>query len=140
MTAKEYLEQAYNLNQRVNSKLEQVAALKNLTTKCNVTLDSMPNNSSKEGLTTAATGCIISALQEEINTDIDRLVSLEREIMTAIEDIENADCRKLLENRYLCFMSWKQIAIQMNYSIGNVFKIHKKALTFVVIPKVDSFG
>ena len=33
MTAKDYLTQAYRIDQRINSKLEQVASLRELTTK-----------------------------------------------------------------------------------------------------------
>ena len=33
MTAKEYLGQAYRLDQRINSKLEQIRSLRDLTTK-----------------------------------------------------------------------------------------------------------
>ena len=33
MTAKEYLGQAYRIDQRINSKMEQVAALRSLATK-----------------------------------------------------------------------------------------------------------
>lgn len=42
MTAKEYLSQAYRLDQRINSKIEQVASLNDLATKCTSTLTGMP--------------------------------------------------------------------------------------------------
>ena len=38
MTAKEYLGQAYRLDQRINSKLEQVLSLRELTTKATATM------------------------------------------------------------------------------------------------------
>jgi hypothetical protein len=44
MTAKEYLEQAYRLDQRINSKLEQVASLNELASKATSTLTGMPKN------------------------------------------------------------------------------------------------
>ena len=44
MTVKEYLGQAYRLDQRINSKLEQVASLNELATKCTSTLTGMPRN------------------------------------------------------------------------------------------------
>ena len=37
MTAKEYLGQAYRLDQRINSKLEQVGSLSDLATKVTTT-------------------------------------------------------------------------------------------------------
>ena len=44
MTAKEYLGQAYRLDQRINSKLEQVGSLSDLATKVTTTLSYMPKN------------------------------------------------------------------------------------------------
>ena len=42
MTAKEYLSQAYRLDQRIDSKIEQVASLNDLATKCTSTMTGMP--------------------------------------------------------------------------------------------------
>ena len=42
MTAKEYLDQAYRLDQRINSKLEQVLSLRDLTTKATATMSDTP--------------------------------------------------------------------------------------------------
>lgn len=42
MTVKEYLGQAYRLDQRINSKLEQLESLNGLATKCTSTLTGMP--------------------------------------------------------------------------------------------------
>lgn len=135
MTAKEYLSQAYRLDQRINSKLEQVQSLNALATKCTATLTGMPRNPNRATSAMAdAVGKIID-LQAEINSDIDRLVDLKREIVTTIKSIGSPEYQTLLEKRYLCFLSWEQIAVDMNYSIDNVFKAHRKALSFVPAPK-----
>ena len=47
MTAKEYLGQAYRLDQRINSKLEQVLSLRDLTTKATATMSDMPGGGSR---------------------------------------------------------------------------------------------
>ena len=49
MTAKEYLGQAYRLDQRINSKLEQVSSLNDLATRVTTTLTGMPRDSSRSG-------------------------------------------------------------------------------------------
>ena len=46
MTAKEYLSQAYRIDQRINAKLEQVMALRALATKATGTLSDMPRSDS----------------------------------------------------------------------------------------------
>ena len=46
MTTKEYLSQAYRIDQRINSKLEQVASLRALATKATSTIsDNLPSGS-----------------------------------------------------------------------------------------------
>ena len=81
MTAKEYLQQARFLDQRIDSKIAQVASLNDLATKCSATLTGMPRNPNRGGSTMADAVCKIVDLQAEINRDIDRLVDLKREIM-----------------------------------------------------------
>ena len=46
MTAKEYLGQAYRLDQRIDAKLEQVSSLRALATKATATISDMPRSSS----------------------------------------------------------------------------------------------
>lgn len=133
MTAKEYLGQAYRLDQRINSKIEQVASLNELATKCTSTITGMPRNPSPSVSPMAdAVGKIID-LQSEINRDIDKLVDLKRDMVRIIKAVGNTECQTLLELRYLCFKTWEQIAVDMGYTIDNVFRIHRKALSLVVI-------
>lgn len=128
MKAKEYLGKAYRLDQRINSKLDQVASLNELATKATSTLSDMPKNPNKAISTMENTICKIIDLQDEINKDIDRLVDLKIQIVTTIKNIENKEYQTLLEKRYLCFDTWEQIAVDMNYSIRWVHNIHGKAL------------
>ena len=74
-------------------------------------------------------------LEAEINSDIDTLVDLKQSIMRIIKRVSNPEYQTLLELRYLCFKTWEQIAIDMNYGIDNIFKLHKKALAMVVLPE-----
>ena len=134
MTAKEYLSQAYRLDQRINSKLEQVASLNELATKCTSTLTGMPRNPNRSTSTMAdAVGKIID-LQAEINRDIDRLVDLKREMVTVIKAVGNTEHQTLLELRYLCFKTWEQIAVDMGYTTRNIHLLHKKALEMIALP------
>ena len=128
MTAKEYLSQAYRLDQRINSKLEQVESLNELATKCTATLTGMPRNPNRATSTMAdAVGKIID-LQAEVNDDIDALVDLKRDIVTLIKSVSDPEYQTLLEKRYLCFMTWEQIAVDLRYSIHHLYKLHNLAL------------
>lgn len=135
MTAKEYLSQAYRLDKRIDSKIEQLKSLNLLATKCTSTLSDMPKSQSAGNSRLEDTVVKIVDLQEEINRDIDSLVDLKRDIVRTIKSVQNPEYQIILELRYLCFKTWEEIAVQMNCSIDNVFKIRKNALKSVVIPK-----
>ena len=135
MTAKEYLSQAYRLDKRIDSKIEQLKSLNLLATKCTSTLSDMPKSQSISNSRLEDTVVKIVDLQEEINMDIDSLFDLKRDIVKTIKSVQNPEYQIILELRYLCFKTWEEIAVQMNCSIDNVFKIRKNALKSVVIPE-----
>lgn len=128
MKAKEYLSQAYRLDQRIDAKIEQVMSLRNLAAKATSTLsDAVPSGTRNVHRMEDIIIKIID-FENEINADIDRLVDLKREIMRVIKALPNPEYRTLLELRYLCFKPWEQIAVEMGYSIDNVYKLHRMAL------------
>ena len=131
MTAKEYLGQAYRLDQRIDAKIAPVASLNELATKCTATLTGMPRNPNHGSSTMADAVCKIIDLQEEINRDIDRLVDLKRDIVEIIKAVNNSEYQILLEKRYLCFHTWEQIAVDMHYSGQGILKLHDRALDVV---------
>lgn len=131
MTAKEYLNQAYRLDQRINSKLEQVMSLRDLTRKATATMSDMPGSGTRNVYKMQDIIVKIVDLENEINADIDQLVDLKREMVTIIKSISDPECQTLLELRFLCFKTWEQIAVDMNYGIDNIYRLCRKALKLV---------
>ena len=72
ITVKEYLSQAKFLDQRINSKIQQVAALNDLATKATSTLTGMPRNPNHATSSMEDVIAKIIDLQAEINNDIDK--------------------------------------------------------------------
>lgn len=135
MTTKEYLVQAYRIDQRINSKLEQIVSLRELATKATSTLSDSPPSGTRNLHSMEGIIAKMIDLEREINHDIDTLVDLKREIMSIIKRINNPEYQTLLELRYLCFKTWEQIAVNMGYSIQNAYKMHDRALESVAILK-----
>lgn len=128
MTAKEYLEQARYLDMRIDSKLEQVSSLNDLATKCTAVMTGMPNSPSKSTSQMADTISKIVDMENEINSDIDRLVDLKEEVTGVINSVENSEYRTLLEKRYLCFKQWEDIAVEMSCNVRWIYRLHGRAL------------
>jgi hypothetical protein len=128
MTAKEYLSQAYRLDQRINSKLEQLNSLSALASKCTSVITDMPRNPNRSVSTMADAVAKIVDLQTEIKHDIAHLVDLKRDMVRCIKAVDNTEYQTLLELRYLCFKTWEQIAVDMGYRVRNVYILHNEAL------------
>ena len=135
MTAKEYLSQAFHIDQRISSKLSQVMRLREAATSCTATLSDMPRPDSPSRQQMADTICKIVDLEREINEDIDRLVDLKAEARRAINAVSDPDQQLILELRYLCYKPWLEIAGAMGYSEAGIYKLHGKALKKIHVPE-----
>ena len=135
MTARQYLGQAYRLDQRINSKLTQLALLRGNAMNLTANLKEISIQTSHDNTKMEKTILKIIDQERELDEEIDRLVDLKAEIKKVIDGVENIEYRLILELRYLCFRSWEEIAVEMDYSIDNVFRIHRKALEMVVVSR-----
>jgi DNA-directed RNA polymerase specialized sigma subunit len=129
MTAKEYLSQALWLNQRINTKLEQLANLKALAMRVN-------SNHIREKVSGGRdlrgpfenTMAKIVDLENEINQEIDQLIELKQEIMDTISQVDDPIGQIILEMRYVNGKGWDEIARDIKFDIRTAFRIHGKAL------------
>lgn len=126
MTAKEYLNQAYRLNDKIESNLRQVEALEAKATSATVNfgekVQSGERNSTEQILLK------IIALKQKINEETDRYIDLLTEIRSTIEKVKDPDENLLLTLRYIEFMKWEEIMEKMNFSETQVHRVHRSAL------------
>jgi len=128
MNIKTYLNQAYRIDQRINSKLEQVHSLRELASRATATISDDPPKETRNYHRMEDIICKIMDLESEINADIGKLVDLKRKIVELIKAVSNPEYQTILELRYLCFKTWEQIAVDMHYSIHHLYKLHNAAL------------
>lgn len=89
MKIKEYLMQAYRIDQRINSKLEQIGSLHDLATKATVTYSDMPKRPNRSRSNIADAIIKIMDLEDETNKDIDKLVDLKTDITHLIKKLDS---------------------------------------------------
>ena len=114
--AKKYLSQAFGLNQRIESKIDQIAVLNDLATKATVTYSDMPKSPNRDGSRMEDAIIKIIDLESEINKDMMKLVELKKDIIRRVKAVE-------------------EIAIELGYGIDNVYYLHRKALDEIEIPE-----
>lgn len=128
MSTKDYLSQAYRIDQRINSKLAQVMSLRDLLCKATGTLSGSPKAATPNPHSMEDTIAMMVDLENEINEDIDALVDLKAEIMRRIKRVENTEYQTILELRYLCFKRWEVIAVELGYDLRYLYKLHDQAM------------
>ena len=135
MTTKEYLSQAYRLDQRIQSKQEQVASLNELAESCTAAMSGMPGSPNRGSTKMSDAVCKILDLEDSIAADMNALIILKAEIIKSIKEVEGVDYQLILEKRYICGKSWPEIAVDMGYKMRWLFKMHDEALKRVKIPE-----
>ena len=136
MTAKEYLRQAYRLDQKINSDLEEMAALREMA--ASVSSPQLTERVQTSRNTDAPfVRCIekIMDLEHRINQEVDLLVDLKDEIRAVITTVEDTDERMVLKYRYVHNYTWEQIGNELHANSRTVRRWHGKALTHVVMPE-----
>ena len=128
MTAKEYLSQAYRLDRRIDSKLEQLSALRETTTKATAVMNDVVVSRTRNMQSLQETIEKIVDMERELNTDIDTLVDLKREMTGFIKQVKSPQHQLILEMRYLTYKNWKDIAEALELDERYVYKLHGAAL------------
>jgi len=57
-------------------------------------------------------------------------------MVSVIKAVTDPGYQTLLELRFLCFRTWEQIAVDMNYSIQHIYRLYDKALKEITPPSV----
>lgn len=129
--AKAYLSKIRLLDANINSKLNDLHALRTMVTNITSTISpvcvSGSGNQDKLGNAVAK----IVDLQNEINQKVDKYVDLKRDAIEVLEKVKDSEQMKVLHKRYFEYKSWERIACEMGYSYRNVLYIHGDALKTV---------
>lgn len=135
--AKQYLKQAYRLNELINSNLQELQDLKQLSLSISAidySKERVQGGSSSSDAKFVDLISKIVELEEVIDKDVDRFVNLKIQIRDTINAVENFDEQVLLRYRYINFLTWEQICEKMNVSLRTIHRIHSTALKNVKIP------
>lgn len=131
MTAKEYLKQVYLLDKQIQVEvktLEQLRDMRGVIQGCSYgeKIGTNPNRNLEAPFIRTIEK--IWELEEKINAQITKLVSLQSEINEAIDQMEDPAEKLLLKYRYLNDMDWYNIADKLDISVRTVHRIHTTAL------------
>jgi len=129
MQAKHYLNKNWRLQCLYDAKTEQLKNLRELLTSSpspmapNDKIQSSQNLHRQEDKI-----CEIVDLEAQLQKDLKDIIAFKLELTKKINELSNIEHKLILNLRYLNFMSWEQIACEMNISFRWAMSLHKKAL------------
>lgn len=128
MKAKEYLLQARYLDQQIQAKVNEIQRLNDLATHMTAVMSDMPK--AQGGSTSRMEDTIVKIVdyENEIQSDLDRMITLKQEINESIRKIPETEYQLVLQERYLQMYPWEDIALDINRKVRWVQVIHGRAL------------
>lgn len=139
MNAKDFLSRAYCLEQRIQSKQEQIAYWRSLASKVTTSYGSEPVSHTRNVTSMQDTVEKILEAERELNRQIDELVDVKLETARVIDQVSNIHCRLVLEKRYLLFQHWEDISADMGYTVRWLQMKNREALDEVqeILDRMD---
>ncbi len=131
MKAKEYMQQAFFLDKRINSLIRQVNNLWDQATNITQAISDMPRNPSRETSKLENRTVDIFDLTDEIRKQMDKLKALRKEMMGVVEKVPDPEYQLILQERYFEMLTWEDIACDINRSVRSAQLMHGKALETV---------
>ena len=136
MTAKEYLRQAYRLDQRINSHIAEAARLREMAASIGspgFEEHYNPNRSTEASF--VHTLDRVWEMEQTINSEVDKLVDLKNEIREVIGKVQDTDEQMVLRYRYIHNWTWERIGEELHAGESTIRRWHGSALAHVVLPE-----
>ena len=141
--AKDYFAQIQKTDRLIQRLTDTVNTLRSSLTSQSYELkpDKVQTSGPKDTL--GGTIVKIMSLEDNINTRIDELVQQKADAMRRIQNVPDQDQQNILIARYVNRDKWEKIAVELNFSIAQIYRIHGAALLDFIkenpdILKVDS--
>ena len=133
MTAKEFLRRARSIDRRIDEATERVERLRaRLESGRMSSITGMPRGGASDWTVTADR---LIEFERVVNARVRDMCRLKRLAQEAIDRVEDARYRELLELYYIDGFTWEQVAETMEYDVRHVTRLHGEALLKVRVPE-----
>lgn len=129
MTAKEYLRQIAVLDAKIKRRQTEIEELKTAATHITTTLDEnkvWTVGGSNDKIADIVTRWVV--MEQNVAEMVDQLMTLRHKIIGEIHQLTDDRYIRILEMRYVDRETFEQIAVNMQYDIRWVYRLHGFAL------------
>lgn len=136
MTVKEYLRQAYLLDNRINSDTKELEDLRMMSqTISSPGFEEHYNASRNTDAPYVRTMEKICDMEAIILEEVNLLMALKQQIRDVISKVEKPEYQMLMRYRYIHNLSWSRIGDMLAADITTVQRWHNKAVASIRLPE-----
>lgn len=138
MTAKEFLRRARNVDRRIDEATERVERVRARLEAGRLSrITGQPRGGAQDWTETADR---LIEMERDVNARIREMCRLKRLAQEAIDRVDEARLREVLELYYIDGYSWDAVAKRMGIDKRWMFRLHGRALLQVKVPEEFSGG
>lgn len=136
MTLKQYLGQAYRLEQRIKFDMEEIGQMQELAVSVSSPVFEEHYNATKNTVAPFVhTVEKIIEYQDRVNDELERLVKFRNEVTAVIDEVMDKDERMVLKYRYIKNYTWARIGDLMYADERTIRRWHNRALKHLILPQ-----
>jgi DNA-directed RNA polymerase specialized sigma subunit len=128
---KAILKQYIGLEKRIARLLDEKKKWKEKAEAISPVYSDMPKAGGCDKIQNAV--CQIVDLEQDINREIDAQIDLRRRIKAAVKQMDDEKLRDVMMYRYIDGLKLEEIAIEMSYSYMQIYRLHKKAISEIML-------
>ena len=133
MTPKEFLRRVREIDRRIDETLERLDRMRaRLEAGRSSNLSGMPRGGALDWTETADR---VIELERRYNSQIRDMCRLKQAAVDAIDRVEEASLREVLELYYLDGYTWERVAETMHLDLRWVYRLHGRALQQIIVPE-----
>lgn len=127
MSARDYLGALRYMERRIDAKTEAAARMRARAERIATVLTGMPRGSGS-GSPMESAAVELADLETDLMREAAELRERRREAAALLAMMQDERLRTVLDERYLCRMSWQRVARDIYCSYDHVFRLHRQAL------------
>ena len=128
MDAKDYLQQVEKLDVRIQNKLIECQQWRDMAFGITASIggERVQSSGSQQKMADAVIKCV--DMEEEINSLVDSLIDVKKEVISTIEKLNSPTEYDILHKRYIQFMTLQEIADRYGREYTTITTAHGRAL------------
>lgn len=128
MTAREFLSGLRYIERRIDAYTEAAMRARARAERITTVLTGQPHGGGT-GSPMENAAVELADLETELQREAEELRTRHAEARKMLERMQDERLRTILDERYICRMSWQRVARDVYCSYDHVFKLHRRALT-----------